>query len=306
MQSDAEAHPEVQRSFQTDKEMIDALPGLDVLIGGHAHRGIEVPWRSEKTGGIVVQTYGRGTTLGFLQLEIDVGSHKVLRHSGSLIRVAPGVFPPNPQVVAVVKKWEQQIDTEGKEVVGRANTPLNRDYNAESMLGDVIADAMLWKTKADIAFENAGGIRADLPQGAITRYDAVSVLPFVNTAVEMRLNGEQVRQVIEQALTLKTGMAQMAGLHVKYDISQPEYSRAISITVNGAELDAKREYNVVASSFIAGGGDHYAAFLLGKDIHDTGILLDDVLTEYLKAKSPIESPTQDRLVPQSSAVRTAH
>ena len=59
MQSDAEAHPEVQRNFDADKATVAAVPGIDVFVGGHAHRGIEVPWVSPQTGSIVVQTYGQ-------------------------------------------------------------------------------------------------------------------------------------------------------------------------------------------------------------------------------------------------------
>src|SRR5512146_2270686 len=36
MQEDAEAHPEVQRDFDADKRTVEAVPGIDVFIGGHA------------------------------------------------------------------------------------------------------------------------------------------------------------------------------------------------------------------------------------------------------------------------------
>ena len=62
MQDDAEAHPEVQRSFRRRQAHRRGRSGIDVFVGGHAHRGIEVPWVGPKNGSIVVQTYGRGTT----------------------------------------------------------------------------------------------------------------------------------------------------------------------------------------------------------------------------------------------------
>jgi 5'-nucleotidase / UDP-sugar diphosphatase len=44
MQTDAEARPEVQRDFDEDVRLCGEVPGIDVFVGGHAHRGIEVPF----------------------------------------------------------------------------------------------------------------------------------------------------------------------------------------------------------------------------------------------------------------------
>ena len=302
MQSDAEAHPEVQRKFDADIAIVEAVPGIDVYVGGHAHRGIEIPWVSPKTGGIIVQTYGRGTTLGVLQLAFDAQQHRIVSHSGSLVRVMNGVFPVPQNVDTVAKNWEAKADREGKEIVGHAPEQLVRNYNGESALGDLVADAMLWRTGTTMAFENAGGIRGDLQAGPVTRYDAISVVPFMNTNVTMQLSGKDIRAALEQSLTLKVGALQIAGLVVAYDPSAPEYHRVLSVeVVSGAKkepLDDNRLYPIVASSFIAGGGDHYDAFLRGKNVHDTGELLCDVLTAYARHAHTLARPAGPRQIPK--------
>ncbi len=296
MQSDAEAHPEVQRDFNRDKAVAAAVPGIDVFVGGHAHRGIEVPWVSPVTGTIIVQTYGRGTTLGVLHLTLDRATHRVVGHQGALVRVMDGVFPTPPKVEAVVKKWEDESERSGKEIIARTSTHFTRNYDGESTLGDLITDAMRWRTGAQIAFENAGGIRGDLPLGAIRRYDAISAFPFINTDVEMELTGENIRSILEQSLTLKTGMLQLAGLRVTYDLRRPEIHRLVSVEVGGQPLDDQRVYKVVATSFIAQGGDHYRAFLEGANVHDTGELLCDVLTAYARQMQTLQKPSGERLI----------
>lgn len=60
-QTDAEAHPDLQRDFDEDKRLCGDVPGIGVFIGGHAHIGIEVPFVHPKTGTLIVQTYGYGT-----------------------------------------------------------------------------------------------------------------------------------------------------------------------------------------------------------------------------------------------------
>lgn len=297
MQSDAEAHPEVQRNFDKDKAMAAAVPGIDVLVAGHAHRGIEVPWVSPATGTIIVQTYGRGTTLGFLQLTLNTQQHRVTAHQGALLHVTVGVFPAPANVAAVINKWQQESDRAGREVIGSAPEALVRNYNGESSIGDLITDAMLWKSGAQIAFENAGGIRGDLPGGPISRYDAISALPFMNTNVEMNLSGKDIRSILEQSLTLKTGMLQVAGISITYDLSRPENHRLVSARVGDAPIDDAQTYKIAASSFVAQGGDHYDAFLNGKNVHDTGELLSEILTAYARHIHTLEKPTVPRMTP---------
>jgi 5'-nucleotidase / UDP-sugar diphosphatase len=297
MQDDAEAHPEVQRNFDADKRTVEAVPGIDVFVGGHAHRGIEVPWVGPKNGSIVVQTYGRGTTLGVLHLTYDQQAHKVLAHTGSLLRVMPGVFPTPPAVEEVVARWVGESNHLGGEVVGTATVPLNRNYNGESALGDVIADAMRWKTGAQIAMENAGGIRGDIAAGPITRNQVITAAPFINSLVTMSLTGAQVRELLEQSLTLKVGMMQVAGLIVVYNLRRPEYHRVSSLRLsNGVPVNDWDTYTVVTNSFVATGGDHYQTFTKVKPQQDRGALVSDALEEYVRLKRTLDAPQGGRMV----------
>src|SRR5262249_19370778 len=141
-----------------------------------------------------------------------------------------------------------------------------------------------------------GGIRGDLKDGPVTRYDVVSALPFINTAMETTMTGAQVRKVLEQSLTLEAGVGQTAGLRGSDDLSRPAKKRVNSIEVGGKPLDDSKSYKVVASSFIATGGDNYSAFLEGKNTHDTGTLLSDVLVDYLKSKGVLKAPEPTRMI----------
>ena len=49
-QTDAEARPDVQRDFEEDIRLCGEVEGIDVFVGGHAHRGIETPYVHPKTG----------------------------------------------------------------------------------------------------------------------------------------------------------------------------------------------------------------------------------------------------------------
>lgn len=66
-------------------------------------------------------------------------------------------------------------------------------------IGDVMADAMAWYRQGhtDGALMNAGGIRASLNKGDITKGDALTVFPFMNAVVDLPLTGQQIWDTFE-------------------------------------------------------------------------------------------------------------
>ena len=282
-QTDAEAHPDVQRDFDEDIRVAGAVPGIDVFVGGHAHRGIETPYVDPRTGTIIVQTYGYGTRLGVLRLQLDGG--KVVAHQGELLKVWSDSIPGDTAVARVVAHYQAAI-------ASRAGAPLftlarrvYRSYNAESPLGNAVADAMREEMGAEIGLQNAGGIRADLPEGPLTSGNVVDVLPFLNTVDAYRMTGAQLREIIEQSLTLARGMMQVSGMEVEYDLSRPEGERARRITVAGAPLDPARSYVVATASFLGAGGDLYQTFTRTEKLR-TGRTITTVFEDWLRRKEP--------------------
>ena len=96
-------------------------------------------------------------------------------------------------------KYEAKIHAEFSKTIGTAAVDLRRDSTEESNLGDLIADAMRDASGAQIAFENNGGIRDDIPAGPITLNEVFTTLPFDDNIVSMGLSGKQVREALEQS-----------------------------------------------------------------------------------------------------------
>jgi 2',3'-cyclic-nucleotide 2'-phosphodiesterase (5'-nucleotidase family) len=293
MQTDAEGRPEVQRDFDEDIRLAGAVPGIDVLVGGHAHRGIEVPYVHPRTGTIIVQTYGYGTRLGFLRLRLAGG--QVAGHEGRLLEVWTDSIAPDSAVAAVVAAYRARMPDSLTTVVGTTRLRLTRDYRHESVLGDFVADVLRTTTGAEIGFENAGGLRADIPEGAVTRADIIDALPFVNRLARYRLTGAQVREVIEQGLTLERGMIQVSGLRVDYDLTRPVGQRAVRILVGGRPLEAARTYTVGTQDFVGQGGDLYATFA-GLTPDTLGVDIQGVVAQHVRTRRVIERPEGGRLV----------
>ncbi|HEV8118432.1 MAG TPA: bifunctional UDP-sugar hydrolase/5'-nucleotidase [Thermoanaerobaculia bacterium] len=295
-QTDAEARPEVQRDFDEDIRLCGEVEGIDVFVGGHAHRGIETPYVHPKTGTLIVQTYGYGTRLGYLKLRME--GAKVVSHQGELLKVWSDRIVPDPAVAAKIEAYRRETAPAIGQVVGRSKTRLVRDYNRESTLGSFVADVMREEAGAEVAFENAGGLRADLPEGPVTNGNVLDTLPFLNTLVTCEMTGAQIREVLEQGLTLERGLIQVSGLTASYDLRKPAGRRLVSVTIGGKKLDPARMYRVATNSFLAQGGDLYETFLRAKQT-DSGRSLSDVVIGYFRKTDPVSPPKPGRLLPAS-------
>ena len=297
-QTDAEARPEVQRDFDEDIRLCGEVKGIDVFVGGHAHRGIEKPFVHPKTGTLIVQTYGYGTRLGYLKLNLK--GKKIISHQGELLKVWSDRLTPDPVIAKKIQHYKQLVAPEIGKVLGRSKTRLVRDYNAESSLGSFVCDVMREMSGADIAVQNAGGLRADLPQGTVTNGNVLDALPFVNTLVVCEMTGAEVREVLEQGLTLERGLIQVSGLRATYDLSRPLKQRLIDLLIADQTVDNQKTYRVATSSFLAEGGDLYQTFLRTRQ-SDTKKPLSDVVMEYIQRHGEIQPPRMGRLVKVRSA-----
>ncbi len=127
--------------------------------------------------------------------------------------------------------------------------------------------------EADIALQNAGGVRVDVPAGPLTIADAYELLPFSNTMVNMTMTGAEIAAVLEEAAAFallpdgSTGaFPYAAGLRWDVDLSAAEGQRFTNLEVKGRDatewtpLDPAATYTVVTNSFIASGQDGYTTF----------------------------------------------
>ena len=301
MQTDAEAQPGVQRKFPEDIKVASAVPGIDVFIAGHSHIGIETPYVVKKTGTIIVQTYGYGTRLGYLKLLL--GPNGIISYKGKLLKVWSDSLRPDPAVSSLLKNYKKKYASFIGEVVGHLKMRLVREYNAESPLGDFVTDVMRKVSGVDIAFENAGGLRADIPEGAVTKGDVLNALPFKDLLVLSNMTGAQISAVLEQGLTLEAGMIQVSGIRAHYDMSRPSGHRLIDVQIDGRPINMKAMYRVAETSFIGEGGDHYKTFT---KVAETPYIskkwwLYDVVNDYFRKHGKIKFPTMGRLIPMKSA-----
>lgn len=293
MQSDAEHDPTVQRPLDEDLAFCGAVRGIDVFIAAHSHHGLDTPIIHPESGTILTQTFGYGTRLGKVVLHLDGG--RITGHEVSLLKVWSDELLPQPAVASRVARYRAKVADEIGPPVGRATRRFTRKYHTESPLGSFCADVMRERAQSEVGITNAGGLRADLAEGALDRGDVLNALPFLNDAWTVEMTGGALRRVLEQGCSLEAGMVQVSGLTATYAPGRPAGSRVLEVRVGGAPLELDRRYRVTTNSFLAEGGDGYTAFV-GHPVIRKDTVLSELVLEHIRRAGTISPPSSGRLV----------
>ena len=281
--------PVTHCGVQKDNELAAKLK-VPVIIGGHSHSGIPSP-KPSATGCLVCQCFAQGTVLGRVELDFEGG--KLVRTSAAHIPVRPA-DGEDPETKALIAKYSRDIGVEMDVVIGSCPEALTRTAAGSSPLGNWVCDVMRETAKAQVAFTNRTGIRADLAAGPVRRRDMYVISPFSNTLVAFDLSGADIDGVLEYSVGASATFLEVSGLECEIDMKAPEGARVTVTKVAAEPWDATRTYRVVTNSFLAAGGDGHKIFLNGKNRAETGIDMLDAQVEACKA-GPVKGPAELRV-----------
>jgi 2',3'-cyclic-nucleotide 2'-phosphodiesterase (5'-nucleotidase family) len=282
--------------LDADEDLARRVSGIDVIVGGHSHTVVTSPLRINGT--IIVQAGYYGLYVGALEMEVDSGTQRIVRYNTrDALRpvVVEDQARPDATIAAIANRYENEIRAEFTRVVGKSDVDLVRRPFAESNVGNLIADAMIDASGADMAFQNGGGIRADLASGDITLEGLYTLLPFDNQLVSMTLRGDQVLQLLEASGDQHVRVLQVSGIRVEYDMNRPAGSRVVQASVKGEPLRPDAAYRVVTNDFLAAGGDKFTTFREGTSF-TFGDTLRDAVSDYLRKHSPVKPAVEERIL----------
>lgn len=280
---------------EDDKFLAENLPEVGAIIGGHSHTYLKNGWRSPKTGVLVCQTGAYLRTVGKLTLYLDRKTKKLVDSRTKVYWLNVNDYGEDNQIKTRADYYRKLVGVHLDRVIGKAEIELTRNSTGESLLGNWQTDLMRKFTKAEIAFQNSGGIRENIRRGEITYRDIYQVTPFNNTLVLLKLTGKELKEILEQSVSGVSGFLQVSGLKFSYDATKPVGERVTKVTVGNKPLDLNRQYLVVTNSFLAEGGDNYPQFKKAKDKKDTGILLRDIEIAEIQKHSPIKAQLDKRI-----------
>ena len=293
-----------------DLAIAEAVPGIDVVIGGHSHTLMtngddETPAYPTMVGDTpVAQAYAYTKYLGHLTVTFDDDGN-VMASSGDPMLLDASV-EPDAAFITRIAEMGAPIEEMKTRVVAEAAEAIEGGRDVcramECPMGSLIADAMLDRVKdqgIEIAIQNGGGIRASIDAGEITMGEVLTVLPFQNTLSTFQVSGAAILAALENGVgQIEDGAGrfpQVAGMSYAFDVSKPAGERVSDVMVGGAPIDMDKLYGVVSNNYVRNGGDGYAMFVDAENAYDFGPDLADVTAEFLATKGPFTPYTDGRI-----------
>lgn len=305
-----------------DDKRLASEADVDLIVGGHEHELLE-----SMAGGTPILKMGSDArNLGRIDFNLVArrrgtakGKARASRYAVESIdwQAVPvtDAIKEDPKVAAVVARYEEQLNRSLGEVIGnttvvleaRAGVVRREESNLGNFLGDVYREAL----GSDLALVNSGSIRSDATYGPgeISKKDVLTILPFENTLVKVRITGAHLKRLLENGVSVageEDGrFPQVSGMKFEYDASKPVGSRVTKIEINGAEADPAKTYTLALSAYVLGGGDGYdfkGAEVLIKP--EDGPVEPDVVMEAIRKRGTI-SPQVEGRVKEARAPRGA-
>jgi 5'-nucleotidase/UDP-sugar diphosphatase len=289
-----------------DVSLAEAVPGIDVVIGGHSHTALQeaiiVNGRTP-----VVQTGKESHHLGELVLTID----------GDRLTVDAYRLHPIDDTIAGDRSINDEINQLKQGVTAavfasrgyRVDQPLAiapqdlpntfTDIAAGTILANHVTDAFRKATQADIGFTVNGLMRAPILRGktgVVTVYDVFSVAPLGAGVVDATagsalltayFTGRELKNLLEFFLVDNPAhpgemFPRTSGLRCRYDLSRPKFDVVTAIELG----DLDRGYKAIDIT-----GKDTRLFSLTCPLY-VGIILV-AIPKYTKGKLPLVAKNKE-------------
>ena len=308
-------------------DLADQLTGVDLVIGDHTDFQVV---STRPNGVLVVENRSKGVRFTRVRLVLDTSTGRVVYKTADFHKPWNIGVTPDSSIQSRIDELNAQLAPILGTVIGSSTRFIPRadacgnssGRTCESLVGNVVADAMRTTYATDFAITNSGGLRADMtcpttdnpadfcppytpPPYPISRGQVLTVLPFGNVAVTLQVTGAELKTMLENGVSAMPAVngrfAQVSGLCFTYAISSPPGARvtgAVRQAVDGSctgalvDLTAGSTYTLAENDFMASGGDGYPNFVSRVTTRD---IMDQVAADYLTTNSPISPAIQGRI-----------
>jgi 5'-nucleotidase len=274
-------------------------PGtVDVLIGGHKHQGV-----AHRVNGIaVVQAYARGRAFSRVDLTVSHDgkvSSQIFppRDLCSQPATEPGCTPgsyegapvhPDETIAKMLAADMAAAAILSDEPLGvRVESAITRSQTAESPLGNLLVDLMLAaRPEHDIAIQNGGALRADLPAGELTYGQLYEAMSFDNHFATLEVTAGALRRDLSTAFATSGDVVSVSGMRVAAQCQGDTLE--VSLRRNdGTDIADDERLRVLTSDYLAIGGDGLfgvQTLRAATVSFDDGIMLRDAMATALRKR----------------------
>ncbi len=351
----------IEVDSNVDTNLATQVGGIDAIIGGHSHTD-----PSQKTdasgdyqylptvvGGpnntpvIINHAFRYNTYLGETILGLRPrtgGGYDVVTRAGRDIAVATTTVE-DPEIKAIVDPYTTKLNDYNAKQTGQTTAPIDtlKAFTEETNGANLQADASVWELaqhNVTVDFHLSGAMTNKKVSDtatittpvALTVSDMFAAMPYENSLVALRMNGPQLKAVLERGYRnyyyykyvtgfggysyYTTCMLDVnAGGKITYRDSYPllpNGSNVESLVVNGKAInfaDAMTYYTVSTVNYLAAGSCNFSdngvsLWPLSQIVADTQYYVRDAVINYVTNKGTVSPTVEGRLAFKNSVTST--
>lgn len=260
-------------------QLASEVNGVDLWLSGHEHINVnQTVSTPDGEQSLVIENGYYLYQAGLLELDFDLNDENEIENleykTSSADYSVCAELTPDSKVQSLLDQINEEQSVILNQVVGSSPADLDGVWEDlridETNLGRAVTDAYLLETGADVAFENAGGIRASIKQGDVHYGDIIGVLPYGNYIVTKVVTGQDLLEILETSIDIQIksisandsgeydawpqnsgSYLQAGGMTVKYNLSKPCGERVESAYVGDKKLENDSFYTVATNNFVA-------------------------------------------------------
>ena len=267
------------------------------IVSGHTHSRI-----ATVVNGIpIAQGRSSGRALGVIDVPLGGGAPRV--EVREVVADSVGTVPP--RVAALTARALSDVQARVAQVVGEVADAMPKEPDEQYAVGNLIADAQRWATRADVAIMNNGGIRAGLPAGTATFGRLYEIQPFGNTLYKLTVRGSALKAYLPRLVARDKPRWHVSGLQLTYDTTRTGGERLVAATfTGGAAIEDDKLYSVTVNDFLVTGGDGLTLAEGAASVVGTNVVDLDALIGYVRQlPKPVKAPTEVRIRSVTEAAR---
>lgn len=187
-------------------------------------------------------------------------------------------------MAGLLAKYKERLKSKPlEEVLTTVTGDLTDCSGGDSLIGEIMADAMRKSAQAEIALVNNGFFNPGFKSGDFTREILYQVCPSDSGMAVIDVPGVYLRKALEESGTEKgqNGFLQISGLKIQKN------GEELTMLMGDEPLNDRRKYLVAVNDFLANGNGGYDFFGKIKSRRKIQISLRDLLETSLKEKPKI-------------------
>ncbi len=341
----------VEVDKNVDTNLAAQVAGIDAIVGAHSHTNPTTAAGAYRflptivagpgnTPVIINQAYRYNTYLGEMVLGLRAkagGGYEVVSRTGEYLAVTSAT-PEDATIKSIVDPYVAQLNGYYTRTVGQTTVPIDtlQAFTEETNGANLQADASVWELAqhgiTDVDVHLSGAMTNKLMAAGATEASPVTLkisdmfagMPYENSLVVLRMNGPQLKAVLERAYRNFYYYRYVPGyggyshyttcmidtnsvgriMYRDTSPSLPSGDNVMALTITGKAVDfgdASTYYNVSTVNYLAAGSCNFndggkSLWPLDQIVHDTQLYVRDAVIDYITAQGTVSPKVEGRLL----------